>query len=149
MDIWNQIYNEIEKALYEIGATVEGDAKRMILDRDIRDKGDFYRNTGYLVSGDLSSSMRLQVGSKVKHEPYVLGGKLPSWTPYAPILGWVQRKGLNWTDKRGRLLEPKQIAWMVIGKIKREGIPARNIFEEILKDRNAYITKRLQNIKIN
>lgn len=148
-DFWNLIKTEIEKALHEIGSVLVGDAKRIILDRGIKDKGDFYRNTAYKVSGTLNTGMRLFFGSNVKHEPYVLGGKEPSWTPLAPIVGWVQRKGLSWTDKQGNLLSVEQMAWMIIRKIKREGIPARNIFAEIIKDRNSYIIKRLKMIGVS
>jgi hypothetical protein len=146
MDIWLKIYNELEKALNEIGSVLVGDAKRMILDKNIKDRGDFYRNTTYVIKGNLSRGMSLRVGSNVKHEPYVLGGKEPSWTPFAPILGWVQRKGLSWTDKRGNIMKPEQMAWAIIHKIKREGIPARNIFADILKDRKSYVLQRLQRI---
>ncbi len=148
-DIWSLIYNEITKALHEIGSTLVKDAKRVILDKEIKDKGDFYRNTTYIVSGNLDKGMRLQYGSNVAHEPYVLGGKEPSWTPLAPIVGWVQRRGLSWTDKQGNLLTIEQMARMIIHKIKREGIAARNVFADILKDRNSYIMRRLKAIGAN
>ncbi len=145
-DPWSRIYTEITKALHEIGSTLVKDAKQIILDKEIKDKGDFYRNTAYIVSGSLNTKMKLQYGSNVAHEPYVLGGKEPSWTPLEPIVGWVERKGLSWTDKQGNLLRAEAIAWMIIRKIKREGIAARNIFADIMKDRESFIINRLKMI---
>ena len=79
------------------------------------------------------SGMTLRVGSNVKHEPFVLGGKVPSWTPIAPLKSWVERKGLSWTDKKsGKLLTVEQIAHMIQAKIKREGIAARNVFAQVI-----------------
>jgi len=145
-DVWSMIRTEIEKALHAIGSTLVKDAKQIILDKNIKDRGDFYRNTAYVVSGSIESRMKLQFGSNVSHEPYVLGGKEPSWTPLAPIVGWVERKGLSWTSKQGNVLTVEQMAWMIIRKIKREGIAARNIFADILKDRESFIIGRLKMI---
>lgn len=146
-DIWALIYHGIERALHEIGSELVKAGKRIILDKNILDKRDFYLNTDYNVSGNLNTKMRLQVGSNVAHEQYVLGGKQPSWTPLAPILGWVQRRALSWTDRiTGREMSITQIAWMVIRKIKREGIKARNVFADILKDRKSFIIGRLKAI---
>ena len=146
MDTWKRIYDEIIKALYEIGYTITGDAKRMCFEKKIYAFGDFERNIKPVVSGNLSAGMRLQVGSNVAHEPYVLGGKQPSWTPFVPILAWVEKKGLEWVDKRKKVMTAEQIAWTIIHFIKREGIPARNIFAEILTDRKSYVMNRLQRI---
>ena len=58
--------------------------------------------------------MILRVGSNVKHEPFVLGGKVPSWTPIAPLIAWVELKHLSWTDKEtGKLLTVAEIAYLV------------------------------------
>ena len=57
--------------------------------------------------------------SKVFREPDLptLPGKVPSWTPIAPLIAWVERKHLSWTDKetgkatdrsRDRLSHPGQ-----------------------------------------
>jgi hypothetical protein len=145
--IWQRILGEIEKALHEIGNELTKDAKREIIEQNIRDKGDFYRNADYLLSRS-GLTFRLQVGSNVAHEPWVLGGKQPSWTPVAPIKAWVERKGLAWADKKtGQPLTVEQMAFAIVGKIKREGIEARNVFQDVISDRKGYIKRRLKSIQ--
>jgi len=52
-----------------------------------------------------------------------LPGKVPSWTPIAPLIGWVERKHLSWTDKEtGKALTVAESAYLIRGKIKREAI---------------------------
>jgi hypothetical protein len=148
-EFWQKIHNEIVKALNEIGSTIIGKSKQMILDREIYARGDFYRNSEYVQKGNLRAGYSVQFGSNVKHEPYVLGGKEPSWTPLEPLKAWVERKGLNWTDKKtGTALTTEQMARLIRGKIKREGIPARNVFAEILNDNVGYVRERLARIAI-
>ena len=112
------------------------------------DKKDFYQNTGYEVLFG-NSGVELIVGSNVKHEQYVLGGKEPSWTPIAPLISWVERKDLKWTDKKtGFQLKVEQIAYMIRAKIKREGIEGRNVFAEVIKNKQEWIYKQLDSIEI-
>jgi len=146
--IYRAIYTALESRLHLIGSTIDGDARREILAQNIYDKGDFYGNTGYLVE-TASDSMILHVGSNVKHEPFVLGGKVPSWTPIAPLIAWVERKHLSWTDKKtGLELTIEEIAYLIRGKIKREGIAARNIFAEVLANREQWIFTQLNSIEV-
>jgi hypothetical protein len=94
--------------------------------------------------------MQLRVGSNVKHEPYVLGGKVPSWTPIAPLISWVERKGLDWTDKNtGESLSVEQMAYMVQSKIKAKGIEGRNIFAEIIENKKDWIYAQLRNVEVS
>ena len=94
--------------------------------------------------------MVLRVGSNVKHEPFVLGGKVPSGTPIAPLLAWVERKHLSWTDKEtGKALTVSQIAYLIRGKIKREGIAARNVFAQVVANREQWIYNQLNDIEVS
>ena len=96
-----------------------------------------------------SSSIALIVGSNVPHEPFVLGGKAPSWTPLEPLKAWVERKNLSWVDKKsGKALTIEQMAYMIRAKIKREGIPARNVFAEVIKNRESWIFQQLDSIEV-
>ncbi len=88
-EILRAIYKALESRLHLIGSVIEGEARRLILERDIKDKGDFFQNTGYAIQFN-DASIDLAVGSNVAHEQYVLGGKVPSWTPLEPL-----RLGLN------------------------------------------------------
>ena len=147
-EIVRAIWVAIDGCMNRIGSVIDGDARRLIIEKGIKDRGDFYQNSGYAVtaSGD---SVNLAVGSNVKHEPYVLGGKVPSWTPLAPLKAWVERKNLNWTDKvSGKELSVEQMAYMIRGKIKREGIAARNVFDEVIRNKEAWIYSQLQNIEV-
>ncbi len=147
-DIYQAIYAALESRVYLIGSMIDADARREIIAQKIYDKGDFYDNAGYLVENQ-PGALRLRVGSNVRHEPFVLGGKVPSWTPIAPLKAWVERKGLAWTDKKsGKLLTIEQMAYMIRGKIKREGIPGRNVYETVIKNREAWIYEQLDSIEV-
>lgn len=147
-DIYQAIFAALESRVYLIGSMIDADARREIIAQKIYDKGDFYDNAGYLVENQ-PGALVLRVGSNVRHEPFVLGGKVPSWTPIAPLKTWVERKGLAWTDKKsGKLLTIEQTAYMIRGKIKREGIPGRNVYETVIKNREAWIYEQLDSIEV-
>ncbi len=139
---------ELEKPLHQIGTIVSQDAKQAVLDKGIKDKGDFYRNLDYLVV-KRAAGLGVVVGSRVRHEPYVLGGKVPSWAPFKKLKSWVERKNLNWTDRKtGKELTVDQMAGMIQSKIRREGIKARNIYIDILKKRENWIMNLLDNLEV-
>ncbi len=149
VEVCRAIYSALESRLHLIGSVIDADSRKEILTQQIYDKGDFYGNTGYVVETD-DSGMTLRVGSNVKHEPFVLGGKVPSWTPIAPLKSWVERKGLSWTDKKsGKLLTVEQIAYMIQAKIKREGIAARNVFAQVIANREQWIYQQLNSIEVS
>ena len=148
-EIYRAIYSALESRLHLIGSVIDADSRKEILAKQIYDKSDFYGNTGYLVQTD-PNSMILRVGSNVKHEPFVLGGKVPSWTPIAPLIAWVERKHLSWTDKEtGKLLTVAEIAYLIRGKIKREGIDARNVFAQVIANREQWIYQQLNDIEVS
>jgi len=147
-EILRAIFKAIESRLNRIGSVIEGEARRLILQQNIKDKGDFLQNTGYAIQVG-SSSIDLAVGSNVSHEQYVLGGKVPSWTPIEPLKAWVERKGLAWIDKKtGKQLSIEQMAYMIQAKIKREGIPERNVFAEVIKNKQQWIYNQLNSIEV-
>ncbi len=149
IEIYRAIYTALESRLHLIGSVVDAESRREILAQQIYDKGDFYGNTGYLVETS-PSAMILRVGSNVKHEPFVLGGKVPSWTPIAPLIAWVERKHLSWTDKEtGKALTVAEIAYLIRGKIKREGIAARNVFAQVIANREQWIYQQLNDIEVS
>lgn len=145
--IYRAIYTALESRLHLIGSTIDGDARREILAQNIYDKVTSMAIPA--IWWKLPDSMILHVGSNVKHEPFVLGGKVPSWTPIAPLIAWVERKHLSWTDKKtGLELTIEEIAYLIRGKIKREGIAARNIFAEVLANREQWIYQQLNSIEV-
>ena len=149
VEIYRAIFAALESRLHLIGSVIDADSRKEILTQQIYDKGDFYGNTGYVVETN-DSGMTLRVGSNVKHEPFVLGGKVPSWTPIAPLKSWVERKGLSWTDKKsGKLLTVEQIAHMIQSKIKREGTQARNVFAQVIANREQWIYQQLNSIEVS
>jgi hypothetical protein len=149
LDVYRAILTALDSRLHLIGSVLDGDARRLTLERGIYDKGDFHGNMGYVVTVE-DDGVTLHVGSNVRHEPFVLGGKVPSWTPLAPLKAWVERKHLAWTDREtGKELTVTQMAYMIRGKIKREGIPERNIYEEILRNREQWILRQLNDIEVS
>ena len=149
IEIYRAIYAALESRLHLIGSVLDAESRKEILAQQIYDKGDFYGNTGYLLQ-TTDSAMILRVGSNVRHEPFVLGGKVPSWTPIAPLIAWVERKHLSWTDKAtGKILTVAEIAYLIRGKIKREGITARNVFAAVIANREQWIYQQLSSIEVN
>ncbi len=148
VEIYRAIYSAFESRLHLIGSVIDADSRKEILAQQIFDKGDFYGNTGYLLQ-TTDKAMILRVGSNVRHEPFVLGGKVPSWTPIAPLIAWVERKHLSWTDKEtGKALTVAEIAYLIRGKIKREGIAARNVFASVIANREQWIYQQLNDIEV-
>jgi len=149
LEIYRAFYAALESRLHLIGSVIDAESRKETLAQQIYDKGDFYGNTGYLLETS-PDAMILRVGSNVKHEPFVLGGKVPSWTPIAPLIAWVERKHLSWTDKEtGKLLTVAEIAYLIRGKIKREGIAARNVFAEVIANREQWIYQQLNDIEVS
>ncbi len=149
VEVYRAIYSALESRLHLIGSVIDAESRREILAQQIYDKGDFYGNTGYLLQ-TTDTAMILRVGSNVKHEPFVLGGKVPSWTPIAPLIAWVERKHLSWTDKEtGKALTVAEIAYLIRGKIKREGIAARNVFASVIANREQWIYQQLNDIEVS
>lgn len=149
LQIYRAIITALESTLHRIGSVLDAEARKEIIRLGIIDKGDFLGNAGYLVQ-NTSEGMTLRLGSNVRHEPYVLGGKVPSWTPLEPLKAWVERKNLAWVDSdSGKPLSVLQMAYMIRGKIKREGIPARNVYETVLQNREAWIFDQLNNIEVH
>lgn len=153
-EIYRAIYAALESRIHLIGNAIDKDARRVMISENIYggkyiyDKGDFYDNAGYLVENQ-PGALVLRVGSNVRHEPYVLGGKVPSWTPIAPLKAWVERKGLSWSDKKtGKQLKVEQMAYMIQAKIKREGISARNVYETVINNRVQWIYQQLDSIEV-
>jgi len=148
-EIYLAIYAALESRLHLIGSVLDAESRKEILAQQIYDKGVFYGNAGYLIETS-PSAMILRVGSNVRHEPFVVGGKVPSWTPIAPLIAWVERKHLSWTDKEtGKLLTVAEIAYLIRGKIKREGIAARNVFAEVIANREQWIYQQLNSIEVS
>ena len=149
IEIYRAIYTALESRLHLIGSVIDAESRKEILAQQIYDKGDFYGNTGYLLQ-TTDSAMILRVGSNVRHEPFILGGKVPSWTPIAPLIAWVERKNLSWTDKEtGKALTVAEIAYLIRGKIKREGISPRNVFASVIANREQWIYQQLKDIEVS
>ncbi len=157
-EIYRAIMDTLTQKVYFIGNRIDVDARREAIreidhggysDRYIYDRGDFYNAMSYVVTQEGQDTVVLRVGSNVKHEPFVLGGKVPSWTPIAPLISWVQRKGLAWVDKEtGELLPVKTIAYMIRAAIKQRGIEPRNVYQTVIKNREEWIHKQLENMEV-
>jgi hypothetical protein len=142
------IIKVLESNLHLIGNVIVEGAEDEALKQGIYDRGDFHDNMIYRVESS-ENSMSLRVGSNTPHEPYVIGGKVPSWTPLEPLKGWVERKNLDWTDKdTGKALTVDQMARMIQWKIKREGIKARNVFETVISNKEEWIIEKLTTIEL-
>ncbi|MDD3535171.1 MAG: hypothetical protein PHC50_03380 [Candidatus Cloacimonetes bacterium] len=147
--IYESLLRVLESRVYLIGSVIARDAARLAEKEGIRDLGDYIDSFHYIVS-PLPDGFLLHVGSHVHHAPFIEGGKVPSWTPLAPLIAWVERKQLAWTDKKsGKLLSVVQMACLIRAKIKREGIPARDVFKATIDDLDAWITQQIDSITLD
>ncbi len=150
-EIYRAILTALESRLHLIGSVVTADARRDTMNYQpypIYDKGDFYQALGYVLTRQ-PDGLTLNVGSNVKHEPFVLGGKVPSWTPIAPLKAWVERKNLAWVDKTGAPMSVDSMAYAIQHAIRARGIPARNVHAEVLAKREQWIYSQLDSIEVS
>ncbi len=151
-EILRGILKALEQKFNLVGSVIEGEARKLIIDRNIRDKDDFLQNTGYEVVID-ADAITLFVGSNVKHEQYVLGGREGDYKlkgpPVKVIKSWVERKNISWVDGKGKPIPVDTIVYLVIEKIKREGIEEKNVFAEIIKNKEKWIYDQLDSVLVN
>ncbi len=147
-EIYRAIYAAMTERAHMIGNVIVAKAKKKILDDGPYDKGDFYRGVEYRVTRK-GNSIGLAVGSNVAHEPFVLGGKVPSWTPLEPLKAWVERKKLDWVDKKTKKeLTIDEMARIIQFKIKARGIEERNVFAEVIENEKEWIFDQLDSIEV-
>lgn len=141
-ELTRRIMGGYRRKLDYMGNVLMGQVIKEASGRKIRAKGDFINNMSYEVV-ETPTALILRVGSKVDHAKYVLGGKVPSWTPLEPLLKWIKVRRIVWWDKN-RKMEDKEIAWLISLKHKREGIAARNVVQDVIDKRESWIRKELE-----
>ena len=150
LEIKKAIVKAIEVKFHRIGGAVDAAARERAESQGIRDRGDFIDSIGYLVSTS-AKTIILVVQSNTKHAPFVLGGKVPSGIKEKvdgedPIKAWVERKNLSWVDKNDKPMTVDQMTYLVRRKIYEKGIPARNVFMEVFKEKESWILNELKTI---
>ena len=149
--IHKAIFAALANKVQHIGNVLAKDSRELATKLDIRAFDDFYEGIDAIVEAS-QKMISLILGSDVAHEPYVLGGKAPSWTPIKPLIAWVEKKALSWVDKEtNEPLSVKQMAYMIRAKIKREGShwsEGRNIFKMVFEKREEWIYKELDNLQV-
>lgn len=144
-----KIWAELERLTWGIGYEVSAAARKKAMEQKIRAHGDFINAIDPVVTVG-TDQITLRVGSNVKHEPFVLGGKVPSWTPLEPLEDWVRVKALAWTDKKtGDAMTVEEMAKLIQLKIHAKGIPARNVFAEVLTEMRPHIITSFSNMRIS
>ena len=133
--------------LDKIGLVLQGQMKKEARQQKIWAKGDFVRNMDYEVVQE-GNYLGLKLGSNVEHAQYVLGGKIPSWTPIDPIIEWIKTRRIVWYDNNDKKMKPKQMAFLISRKHSRVGIPERNIPAEVIEKRRNWIDKQLNSVEI-
>jgi hypothetical protein len=144
MKVFQALENAYLLRMDKIGLALQGQIIKRTKQLKIRDKGDFVRNIDYEVV-NFSPILELKLGSNVKHAKYVLGGKVPSATPFKPLKAWVKRKNLKWYDleDKDKQLTVNQIANLIFWKIYHKGIEERNVVSEVLDNQHKWIKEQL------
>jgi len=132
--------------------------------RPIYDTGEFLNKLTHSVErrGDMIVCKIWSEAKDPDGKPYahfVLGGKVPSWTPIKPLLAWVKRKKLGWDKeeksgkgKKGNAadLEKRQlgIAYAIRAKIHKQGIKERNVFMEVTREEWEWLQEKIMNYEL-
>lgn len=136
MDSLGMVLANVERATYRIGIKVSEEAQAKA--RAFKDTGAFHDNLDYQVSIK-PRGVEIAFIARAKHSPFVLGGKVPSYTPIAPLVAWVERKKLAWLDKKGKPMSSKSMAFIISRKHHSKGIEARNVIQEAFDENRVFI----------
>lgn len=143
--VYQEIVSKYMRKMEMLGERLEGKIAEKIAHYEptpIYDTGEFYRKLTHSVKHECDT-ITLRLWSNAPHSKYVLGGKVPSWTPIAPLKTWVERKGLSWLDSRGKEMTTEQMAFLIQRKIRRYGIKERNVLAEVFKENEGWIRAAL------
>ena len=154
-DLWNEVKEKIMHRLEIIAETLEGKIAHKISNYKpypIYDTGEFLNKlTHGVTEEDNEIVVRIWSDAKSpkgeKYAKFILGGRVPSDTPLKPLVAWVERKKLNWTDKSGKKMTAMQMAYLIRNKIRRVGVKERNVFQEVLNDEISWIESQLNKIQ--
>lgn len=133
--------------LDKIGVVLHGQMKKEARQQHIWASGDFVRNMDHEVVQE-GNYLGLKLGSNVEHAQYVLGGKVPSWTPIEPLIEWIRKRQIVWYDKNDNKMKAKQMAFMISRKHSKVGIPERNIPAQVIEKGKTWIEKQLNSVEI-
>lgn len=128
------MWEHTQKVLDTIGKQLVMQYRQALQDKDI--------NT---TEHSLSDSVKYEIDmgerwievnlSLLDYWKYIEYGTRPHWAPKAPIERWIEVKPLlPVPDRNGRLLTPKQQAYLVRRKIAQYGTEAKNPLSESLKE---------------
>ncbi len=140
-ELARRIVGGYRKKLDSVGNHLKGQLVKEASKRKIRAKGDFINNMSHEVS-ETKTGLVLRLGSRVDHAKYVLGGKVPSWTPIAPLLEWIEDRKIVWWDGN-RKMKDKEIAFLIARKHSRQGIEERNIVRDVVDRREGWIRRQV------
>ena len=146
MDLETAIRKALRKRLDEIGIVLSDLAHKKAEQQGIRASGKFSDQMQHILV-DEQTQMVLFVGSNVEYAPYVLGGKVPSFTPLKPLKEWIEMKKIQWVDNNGKDLSVEQMAFMISAKHSKEGIPERNVLAEVITENKNWIFNKLQSLE--
>lgn len=128
------MWNNTKKVLDTIGKQLVMRYRQALQDKDI--------NT---TEHSLSDSVKYEIDmgerwievnlSLLDYWKYIEYGTRPHWAPKEPIERWISIKPLlPVPDRNGRLLTPKQQAYLVRRKIAQYGTEAKNVLSESLRE---------------
>ena len=154
-ELWEEVKADVMQRLEIIAETIEGKIAHKISNYKpypIYDTGEFLNKlTHGVTEEDDEIVVRIWSDAKSpsgeKYAKFILGGRVPSDTPLKPLVAWVERKKLNWTDKSGKKMTAMQMAYLIRNKIRRVGVKERNVFQEVLNEEISWIESQLNKIQ--
>jgi len=146
-ELWETVSEDVVLRLERVAYLINDKIAERAIKDNIRDTGQFADSFTYKIDYD-AQGYTLLFWNRARHSNYVLGGsqywkKLPA---LKPILAWVERKKLAWVDDDGNKKTALQMAFMIRSKIFRDGLPERNVFQDVVREEMDWIESELQKV---
>lgn len=137
-DFEGALEDELEDAAVDIGARIEGAAKRNIQSQNAVDQGRLLNGIEFDIQQIGRSVIRVMVGTNVDHGEIVEKGADPFFPPSDALEGWS-----------GRVLGDEDAAFPVARSISETGIDPRPFLRAAFEENEEYAIDRVQEAIMN
>lgn len=137
-DFSDALNDELESAAVDIGARIEGAAKRNIQQEGAVDHGQLLNSIEFQTQQIGEKVIRVMVGTNVQHGAVVEKGADPFFPPPDALEGWA-----------GRVLGDEDLAFVVARSISETGFDPRPYLEPAFEENEDWAIERVQEAIMN
>lgn len=161
-EIWQDIWNAVERELHQIGAEMVKDVVRELNKQNIDFDGDLRKSITRTIRA-IGTQWRMIVAPTVRHGEYVFTGTKPHWPPYQSIRNWTRKKlgisptatfqkqvsfqangrSVNFTAKANKL---ESVTRAIMHKIATEGTKGQDYLTPVFDKWEKEIPERLERV---